>query len=228
VANLSIGRNLLKTYYEVYPVPSAAKMFNILEKFIPSLILLDVEMPKMSGYEAIKILKSDSRFAHIPVIFLTAKRNEENEMEGFDLGAVDYITKPFSAPLLLRRISSLLLIVQQNYDLLASRATLQDYADNLEIKVSEKTAEIFSLQNAVLATVSDLVESCDEFTGKHISRTQLFLQALIEDIVSAKGEYADEINTWNNRRCGFSKKNNQRNKKTCIFTSCFDICGNSS
>ena len=195
--NLSVGRNLLKTYYEVYPVSSAAKLFNILEKFIPDLILLDVDMPEMSGYETIKILKSGSRFADIPVIFLTAKNNEESEMEGFDLGAVDYVTKPFSAPLLLRRISNQLLIVQQKCDLLASRATLQDYADNLEIKVREKTAEIFSLQNAVLATVSDLVESRDEFTGKHISRTQLFLQALIEDIISAEGEYAEEINTWN-------------------------------
>jgi len=132
-ANLAVGRNLLKPHYEVFPVPSAAKLFSILQKFIPDLILLDVNMPEMNGYEAIKILKADQRFANIPVIFLTAKNDEESEMEGFDLGAADYITKPFSGPLLLRRIASHLLLVQQNND-------LQDYAENLEAKVREKTA----------------------------------------------------------------------------------------
>jgi len=139
-ANLSVGRNLLKSIYEVFPAPSAAKLFNLLEKFIPDLILLDVNMPEMNGYEAIKILKADPRFSDIPVIFLTAKNDEESEMEGFDLGAADYVTKPFSGPLLLRRIASQLLLEQQKKDLVESRAALQDYADNLEIKVREKTA----------------------------------------------------------------------------------------
>ncbi|MCL2718821.1 MAG: response regulator [Lachnospiraceae bacterium] len=139
-ANLSVGRNLLKTYYEVYPAPSAAKLFNIMDKIIPDLILLDVNMPEMNGYEAIKKLKADSRFAEIPVIFLTAKNDEESELEGFDLGAADYITKPFSGPLLLRRIANQLLLEQQKQDLLESQAALQDYAENLEIKVREKTA----------------------------------------------------------------------------------------
>jgi len=139
-ANLAVGRNLLKAFYEVFPVPSAAKLFDVLEKFIPDLILLDVNMPEMSGYEAIKILKADPRFSDIPVIFLTAKSDEESELEGFDLGAADYVAKPFSGPLLLRRIASQLLLEQQKRDLIVSRAEIQDYADNLEIKVLEKTA----------------------------------------------------------------------------------------
>jgi len=139
-ANLSVGRNLLKPFYEVFPAPSAAKLFGLLDKFIPDLILLDVNMPEMNGYEAIKVLKADSRFADIPVIFLTAKNDEESELEGFDLGAVDYITKPFSGPLLLKRIACQLLLEQQKRDLIKNRAELQDYADNLEVKVREKTA----------------------------------------------------------------------------------------
>jgi len=139
-ANLAVGRNLLKPIYEVFPATSAAKLFDILEKFIPDLILLDVNMPEMNGYEAIKVLKSNPRFCDIPVIFLTAKSDEESEMEGFDLGAADYVTKPFSGPLLLRRIASTLLLEQQKRDLIVSRAAIQDYADNLEIKVREKTA----------------------------------------------------------------------------------------
>ena len=194
-ANLAIGRNLLKTFYEVYPAPSAAKLFEILENVIADLVLLDIEMPEMDGYEAIKKLKEDPRFADIPVIFLTSKSDEESEMEGFDLGAVDYVSKPFSGPLLLKRIANQLLIVRQTKDLLASQAALQDYADNLEEKVREKTAEVFNLQNAVLATVSDLVEFRDNLTGGHITRTQLYLQTLIEEVAAA-GMFADEISGW--------------------------------
>jgi len=195
-ANLSVGRNLLKPYYEVYPAPSAAKLFDILEKVLPDLILLDVNMPEMSGYDAIKILKADSRFSDIPVIFLTAKNDEESEMEGFDLGAADYITKPFSGPLLLRRIASQLLLDQQKRDLIASPEALQNHTDNLEVMVREKTSEIFNLQNAVLATVADLVEFRDKFTGGHITRTQHFLQVLMNDLINMD-IYTEEIETWN-------------------------------
>jgi len=195
-ANLSVGRNLLKSYYEVFPVPSAARLFDLLSKFIPDLILLDVNMPEMSGYEAIVILKTDPRYMEIPIVFLTAKNDEESEMEGFDLGAADYITKPFSGPLLLRRIANQLLLDQQKRDLIESRAALQDYTDNLEVMVRDKTTEIFNLQNAVLATVADLVEFRDRFTGGHITRTQRYLQVLVNELQN-KGEYTDEISKWN-------------------------------
>jgi len=197
-ANLAVGRNLLKPYYEVYPVPSAAKLFTLLEKFIPDLILLDVNMPEMTGYDAIKILKSDERFWEIPVVFLTAKNDEESELEGFDLGAADYITKPFSGPLLLRRIASHLQLEQQKRDLRDSQATLRDYADNLEVKVQEKTSEIFNLQNAVLSTVVDLVEFRDKFTGGHITRTQHYLQEMINELLDGS-VYADELRKWDPR-----------------------------
>ncbi|MCL2634670.1 MAG: response regulator [Oscillospiraceae bacterium] len=188
-ANLSIGRNLLKEFYDVYPAPSAAKLFEILEKVIPDLVLLDIDMPEMDGYQAIKIMKADTRFRDIPVIFLTAKDDEASEMEGFDLGALDYITKPFSGPLLLRRISNLLLIEQQKHD-------LKDYADNLEVKVKEKTDEIYNLQNAILATVTDLVEFRDKSTGGHIIRTQRYLKVLVDELFNWE-EYKEEIEKWN-------------------------------
>ena len=195
-ANLTMGRDLLKIFYEVYPVPSSERLFELLENIIPDMILLDIEMPGMNGYEAMKKLKADPRFADIPVIFLTSKDDESSEMEGFDLGAVDYVTKPFSGPLLLKRIANQLLIVRQKKELLASKAALKDYADNLEIKVQEKTAEVIDLQNAVLSTVADLVEFRDKLTGGHIYRTQCYLQELIEEMI--RGEiYTDEVSKWN-------------------------------
>jgi len=195
VANLTMGRNMLKTFYEVYPAPSAAKLFEILENILPDLVLLDIEMPEMNGYEAIKKLKADARFADIPVIFLTAKNDENSELEGLDLGAVDYLSKPFSASLLLKRIANQLLIVRQKRDLLTSQAALQDYADNLEIKVRHKTQEVLHLQNAVLSTVADLVEFRDHCTGGHIVRTQLYLKALTDELIREE-IYVDEISKF--------------------------------
>jgi len=193
---LELGRNMLKTFYEVYPAPSAAKLFEILENIIPDLILLDIEMPEMDGYETIKKLKADKRYADIPVIFLTARNDVNSEREGFDLGAVDYILKPFSAPLLLKRIENQLLIARKTKDLQESQAALQDYADNLSAMVREKTEEVLELQNVVLATVADLVEFRDNPTGGHIKRTQLYLKALINELVRQDSAYKKEIDGW--------------------------------
>ena len=195
MANLTVGRNLLKVFYEVYPAPSVSKLFEILENIVPDLILLDIEMPEVNGYEAIKRLKSTDRFSDIPVIFLTSKTDEGSELEGFNLGAVDYVSKPFSGPLLLKRIDNQLLIVRQKKDLLASQAALKDYADNLEVKVQEKTMEVTNLQSAVLATVADLVEFRDGFTGGHISRTKLYLAAMLDKMIETK-VYFEEIAKW--------------------------------
>jgi len=188
ISNLTQGKNILQAFYKVYPAPSAAKLFKTLENVVPDLILLDIKMPEMDGYEAIKKLKADPRFADIPVIFLTALDDEASQVEGFNLGAADYITKPFSATLLLRRIAKELLIVEQ-------RRNLRNYAENLENMVREKTAAIINLQNAICATVADLVELRDNSTGGHVSRTQFYMKALMDELVR-KGIYKDEIDGW--------------------------------
>ena len=195
MANLTMGRNMLKPFYEVYPAPSTEKLFEILENIQADLILLDIEMPETNGYEAIKKLKADNRFADIPVIFLTSRNDENSELEGFDLGAVDYISKPFSGPLLLKRIANQLLIIKQRNELLSAQAALMDHAENLEIKVRDKTKEVFNLQNAVLATVSDLVEFRDKSTGGHIARTQLYFKSLVEELIR-KEIYKEEVSQW--------------------------------
>jgi putative two-component system response regulator len=190
--NLTRAKQALDGTYRVFTLPSTAKMFSLFEKVVPDIILLDIEMPEMNGYEAIKKIKADPSLADIPVIFLTGKVDEDSELEGFDLGAVDYISKPFSAPRLLKRVASQLLIFSQRAEVLASREALKDYADNLEKKVREKTSEVFNLQNAVLTTVADLVEFRDKLTGGHINRTQLYLGALVEELIR-EGIYAEEI-----------------------------------
>ena len=104
--NLSMAEEALEDQYRVITLSSAAKMFAILEKVTPDLILLDIEMPEMDGFEAIKQLKASDSYARIPVIFMTATGGAANETLGKELGAADFITKPFSAPALLDRVKS--------------------------------------------------------------------------------------------------------------------------
>ena len=104
--NLSAVRNMLKDIYVVYPCPSASKMFDVLKHVQPDLILLDVEMPEMNGYEAAEKLKNDDKHREIPIIFLTSMDDEESKKKGLSLGAVDYIRKPIVAADLLQRLET--------------------------------------------------------------------------------------------------------------------------
>jgi putative two-component system response regulator len=189
--NLTAGKNMLKDEYKVYPVPSAEIMFDLLENVEADLILLDIEMPDMNGYEAIKKLKDDERYADIPVIFLTMKTDEGSELEGLSLGAIDYVTKPFCAPLLLKRISN-------HLDSQMQKRELKNLNENLEELVQQKTKEVFDLQNAVLSTVADLVEFRDDVTGGHVVRTQQFLELLVREMIN-QGLYSDETRKWDMR-----------------------------
>ena len=133
VSYLSMVRNLLKSFYSVYPATSAEVLFSIMEKSIPDLVLLDVDMPEMNGFEAIVLMKENPRYKDVPVIFLTAKDDEKSASKGLDLGAADYITKPFYGSLLLRRITNILLIEQQKRDLQAAQAALNDLREHNEL-----------------------------------------------------------------------------------------------
>ena len=100
-ANLRIGKNVLSEKYTVATAPSAAKLFSLLENNNPALILLDIDMPGMNGYEAIEVLKLKPETKDIPVIFLTGMTGSQDEEKGRALGAVDCITKPFNPPALI-------------------------------------------------------------------------------------------------------------------------------
>jgi len=189
IANLKMGKGVLEKFYDVYALPSADKLFQFLKRVTPDLILLDIEMPGMNGYEALTIMKGHRQYQDIPVIFVTSKTTEADEYEGLALGAIDYITKPFSASLLLKRIENHLLIQAQ-------KAQLQGYNDNLIKIVQEKTRQVYGFQNAIINTVADLVEFRDTSTGWHVYRTQCYLQTLVEQLIK-DGIYVDELLLWN-------------------------------
>jgi putative two-component system response regulator len=173
--NLSVVEEALEEHYRVMTVPSAAKMFALLEKISPDLILLDIEMPEMDGFEALLYLKSNSLYADIPVIFLTSYTDAAIEARGFELGVVDFIAKPFSTPVLLNRLK------------------LHMHIDEL---IRERTAQIRRLQNGIMTVLADVVEERDKETGGHNDRTVGYIKILIKAMVE-RGVYADEICGWN-------------------------------
>ena len=186
--NLTVIKNSLIDIYDVFTIPSGEKLFRLMEKVKPDLILLDVEMPQISGYDVIRTLKSSERTIEIPVIFLSGRIDPESEITGLALGAVDYITKPFPRELLRKRVELHLLLEEQKKE-------LKRYSGNLEGVVFEKTHSVFKLQNAILRTVTDLVERRDETGGGHIKRTQCYLRLLI-NFMQKHGVYAKELSEW--------------------------------
>jgi adenylate cyclase len=139
--NLKIGKHVLSEKYRVATFPSAEKLLSALENNHPAIILLDIDMPDMNGYEAIKILKSKPETKNIPVIFLTAKTESDDELEGLSLGAIDYITKPFNPALLLKRIEVHILVEEQRKTLEKQAADLQYFNNNLRRAFSTYLSE---------------------------------------------------------------------------------------
>jgi len=172
--NLSLAKKALEQYYRILTMPSAVKMFTLLEKITPDLILLDIEMPDMNGVDAFKKLKADHVYGQIPVIFLTGRNDTAIEAKCFELGAVDFITKPFSAPVLLNRIKTYL---------------------NIDEIIHERTEQLQRLQSGIVSVLADIVESRDTATSGHVERTVAYIRILLE-AMKERGVYADEIKGW--------------------------------
>ena len=158
-------------------------------KPVPDLILLDVSMPDMDGYEVCSQLMNDPVTANIPVIFLTIRNEEMDEQLGFDAGAVDYITKPISPPLVLTRI-------RNHLTLKAASDFLRDRNSYLEQEVSRRTRELSLIQDATIVAMASLAETRDNETGNHIRRTQSYLRLLARHLQS-NPHYAAELTDEN-------------------------------
>jgi putative two-component system response regulator len=184
-ANLYLLVELLKGTYRVKTATNGAQALHIVAASPPDLILLDVMMPGMDGYEVCRRLKGDSTHRDIPILFLTAKTQAEDEAFGLNLGAADYIHKPISPPILLARIHHHLKIKQYN-DLLEGRNQW------LEEEVSRRITQLHRMQEATIHVITTVAEFRDEETGNHIRRTQEYMR-LIVDEMSRFAEHADEL-----------------------------------
>ena len=160
--NLAVAKEALESKYRVRTFASAKMMFDVLKIEQPSLILLDVEMPDVDGFEALSKLKRNKLTKDIPIIFVTVLNDVETEVLGFQMGVVDFISKPFSAPVLRNRIKT--------------------HLSTDEI-IKERTADIQNLNNAFVHTLADMVEGRDENTQGHIERITSYIKILVDSMV---------------------------------------------
>ena len=137
----------------------------------PDLILLDILMPDTDGYEVCRRLKENPKTQDIPVIFLTVKSEVDDEIKGFEMGAVDYIAKPMSPPIVKARVATHLALAQSQRVLEEDNARLGEWLE-------ERTREIRQTQNVAIYCLASLAETRDNETGNHIHRTQHYVKAL--------------------------------------------------
>ncbi|BCG58626.1 response regulator [Paenibacillus sp. URB8-2] len=183
--NIALLSGLLKERYKVKVATNGEKALAVAKAAPPDLILLDIMMPVMDGYETCRRLKADRELEDIPVIFLTAKEEVEDENKGFELGAVDYITKPISSPILLSRVKTHLTLKQ-------SKDFLKDKNHFLEMEISRRIKEISLIQEVSIMSMAALAEIRDIDTGNHIQRTKLYIEELANQL-SRTSKYSEYL-----------------------------------
>lgn len=174
--NLSIVISILKDSFRVKAAINGEKALRIARsESPPDLILLDIMMPGMDGYEVCRRLKADSMTSEIPVIFLTARTETDDEKLGLDIGAADFISKPINPAILLARINT-------QIKLKAASNFLKDKNEFLEQEIRKRTREIISTQDVVILALTSLAETRDNDTGNHIRRTQWYVKLLASNL----------------------------------------------
>ena len=172
--NIELLVELLKENYRTLVAKNGQQALQRAQS-LPDLILLDVMMPDMDGYSVCAQLKADPKTAHIPIIFVTAMNDVDAEMRGFALGAVDYITKPISPPIVQAR-------VHNHLQLHAARQALEQHNQQLEQLVAERTREVELTQDVTILCMASLAETRDTDTGNHIRRTQHYVRLLAKQL----------------------------------------------
>ena len=184
--NLTVLGELLCERYRVRAANSGARALQLAAQSpLPDLILLDIMMPGLSGYEVLEQLQQSPTLRHIPVIFTTAMNAEEDEQRGIVLGAVDYLTKPLKPAIVLARVSA-------HIELKLARDRLQHVNESLEAEIGRRMRENLMIQEVTIRALARLAETRDNETGNHILRTQHYVQALALR-ASRHPRFADEL-----------------------------------
>jgi len=175
-ANLQVLTGILKQKgYRVRPASSGQQALEAAQIEPPDLILLDINMPDMNGYEACERIKKDARLWNIPVIFVSALSETTDKMKAFSVGGVDYVTKPFQYEEVQARVETHIKLHYLQRD-------LENYNTRLEDLVLAQVKEITESQMATIFALAELAESRDEDTGKHLERVQIFCKILSQTL----------------------------------------------
>lgn len=170
-ANIKSLQAILSAEYEIFVATNGKDALDVAASEPIDLIILDIVMPEMDGYEACRRLKADASTKDIPVIFFTGESRSQDEVKGLMLGAADFILKPIDPFLVKARIRTQLTLIE-------ARKTLLQQNERLDQAVLEKTHQLRTLQDAAMVAMGSLAETRDPETGNHIRRTQYYVKAL--------------------------------------------------
>ena len=176
--NLIMAERLLAEEYTTISVTSGEQALKCLDKRKPDLILLDINMPQMDGFEVMRNIKANTEWKKIPVIFLTADRDAETEAECLAIGAVDFVGKPFEPEIMRNRIRRTL--------------EIEEYRKDLEGVVRRQTAKIEKIQREIIISLANMIESRDDSTGQHVKRTSRYVEMIIDEL-EKRGLYEERI-----------------------------------
>ncbi len=176
--NLTLIAGLLRGLYRVVAANNGEKAIAIASgEHPPDLILLDIMMPGLSGYDVCQRLKAQPATRDIPIIFLTAMTGTEDETKGLEMGAVDFITKPVNPPVVLARVATQLQVK-------AAADFLKDQNAYLEAEVKRRGQALAAIQDVTILAMASLAETRDNDTGNHIRRTQHYVRLLARHLQS--------------------------------------------
>ena len=185
--NLMLAQKILLPDYRIAATNSGKAALKYLENNRPDLILLDINMPEMDGFEVMTQILQNEETASIPIIFLTADNQAETEIRCFQMGAMDFVGKPFIPDVLLSRVSKTI--------------ELEQYRSNLEKMVNEQAEmlmedarRISNIQDSVIIGMANLIESRDGSTGRHVKNTQIYVK-MIADELYKRHLFSDELTT---------------------------------
>ena len=172
IDNLHVLGEVLRPHYRVLVATSGARALKLaVERPTPDLVLLDVNMPEMDGFEVLQRLRADDATRTLPVVFLTARDAAADEAHGLALGAVDYITKPMNPAAVLARVNT-------HVSLKRARDELEAHNRSLEVEVAERMKDNQAIQDVSILALARLAETRDPETGNHILRTQEYVREL--------------------------------------------------
>ena len=166
--NITNLKSILDDNYQIYAALNGESALKVMEKNNIDLVLLDLIMPVMDGFETITEMKKNPKLASIPVIFITAEYDSFNEAKGLALGAMDYVKKPYDPDIVQIKVKN--------------QIEHKMYRDNLEHLVSERTKEVVATRDAIIIGMSLLAEGRDEGTGTHIKKVQHYTEIIAREI----------------------------------------------
>lgn len=182
--NLRIAEKMLESQFRIECVKSGREALEFVERVIPNLILLDLHMPGMDGFQVIAALRAQEKFREIPVIFLTADNDRDTEIKGFREGALDFITKPFIADIAISRVNRILELSRLQKDL------------QTEVRKQTRTAEerrqkVERLSSQIMETLAGTIDAKDKYTKGHSSRVAEYALKIAEKLGKSEKEQQD-------------------------------------